>query len=139
MGQWRHLSIAAAALLFSAGCAAPTRTFVLRPEARANGGDNFYLVARSVAERDFFLDSYQKMVGMVFPVSKDPNIKLVQLIRPGQVERVKITIAEGESLAVYALFTQPGDPWKVLISPPLHKQYELRLAGSQIILEPQSN
>ena len=136
----RRVAVAAFALLLAlgpTGCATGVRTLVMRADARANQGRNFYLLVRTVAEKDFFIDGYQKIVGMVFPVSKDPSIKLVQLIRPGKVERAQIKVADGESFAVYALFTQPGDPWKVLISPPLQKEYELRLADSRIILERQ--
>jgi hypothetical protein len=128
-------------VLASVGCGASAtkeiveRTIVLRPSAKANKGRHFFVMVRAVSETEFFADSYQKVASMVYPASKDPSVLFVRAVWPGQTQKLVVKVPGTDSFAVYALFTSPGDPWKVLVTPPLRTRYELRLGDRTIRLE----
>jgi hypothetical protein len=118
----------------AAGCAHGRRTLTLDPSPQANGGRPFYILVRAVNEKAFFGESYQTVAQSLFPQTNDPSVRLVRLLWPGRQETARVTIADSDSFAVYAFFTQPGDPWRLLLSPPLRKDYALVLGTGTISL-----
>lgn len=132
-----RLALLLLAVAAAAGCGNQAlRTINFQPAAQVNGGRPFYLLVRVASEKEFFGDSYKKIVGMVYPPSEDPSVLAARLIWPGRAERVQVTVADKKSFAVYVLYTSPGEPWKVLVSPPLRSQYDFVLEGGRIAPRP---
>ncbi len=115
------------------GCGSTIREINLHPTPRANQGRPFYVMVRAATEKDFFADHYQKVAGMVFPVSEDPTILATTLVWPGRHQKFKVKVEHKKSFAVYVLYTSPGDPWKVLLAPPLREEYHFVLDGARIV------
>lgn len=115
----------------AAGCH-PTQTLIVHPLAHANGDRRFYLVVRALDDQQFVNDGYQHIAELVFPAAADPSVKLVRLVSPGHDDKVTLRLPGDQSFAVYALFTQPGESWKVLLTPPLASRYELVFDGNRV-------
>lgn len=122
--------------LLAAGCAHDMRTVVIRPGPQANAGRRFFVMVRTVKEKDFLQDGYGKVAGMIFPESGDPSIKKVQLVWPGQKAQLVVKIPKKDAFAVYGLFTHPGDPWKLLFTPPLKDEYVISAKGGKLEVVP---
>jgi hypothetical protein len=122
-----------ALVLCAVGCGPVTYTFVVHPSVHANQDRRFYLVVRALKEEEFVADEYGKIAGYVFPPATEKGVRAVRLVNPGQNDEVKVQLADDQPLAVYALFGDPGDPWKVLLTPPLHSRYELTIEGNRIV------
>ena len=114
------------------GCAEAPRTLIVHPLAHTNHDRHFYLVVRALKEEEFVSDGYQKIASLVFPAAADPSVRLVRLVRPGRDDKLELALPDGQPYAVYALFTDPGDSWKVLLTPPLAPRYELLLDGNRL-------
>jgi hypothetical protein len=122
----------------ASGCAGllPPRQLLVHPLAHVNGDRRFYLVVRALKDQDFVADDYQKIAEQVFAPTPDPSVRLVRLVSPGRDDKVLLTLPGDEPFAVYALFTEPGEPWKVLVTPPLAPVYELVLDGNRVTVRP---
>jgi hypothetical protein len=125
--------VLALALLLLGGCGSTIRELHVHPTARANQGRPFYLMVRTATEKDFFTDHYQKVAGMVFPVSEDPSILATALVWPGHGQKLKVKVPAKKSFGVYVLYTNPGDPWKLLLAPPLKDEYHFVLDDARIV------
>jgi hypothetical protein len=121
--------------LLTAACGAPERTLIFHPAPDVNQGRHFYVLIRTVDEKDFFADSYQKIAGLVFPAAKDASVLATGLLWPGKSDKIKVKIPNDQPFAVYLLFTTPGEPWKLLLNAPLEKEYEFMLEGSKVFLQ----
>jgi hypothetical protein len=112
------------------------RTLVIHTTAKVNQGRHFYLLVRSVNEGEFLSDGYQKIAGMVLPASKDPTVLAVAVVWPADTQKIVVKLPDDGSFAIYALFTSPGDPWKVLLPAPLRRDYEFDLDDGHIVATP---
>lgn len=133
----RAFTIVATAFLLAAfGCAsrpAPPVPVMLQldVDGAANQGRPLRVVVETVDERSFANASYQSVVERA--LSDDPPVLASQMVFPGSRERIKFLSPAGGLVAIYALFTEPGDgEWKHLVQPPLPKRIHLRLAGNEI-------
>jgi hypothetical protein len=125
-----------ALIVSAAGCGPATYTLVVHPSVHANQDRRFYLVVRALKEEEFVADEYGKIAGYVFPPATEKGVRAVRLVAPGRNDEVKVQLADDQPLAVYALFGEPGDPWKVLLTPPLHSRYELNIEGNRLVARP---
>jgi hypothetical protein len=134
------LRLALVALVVVSGCASlqPPRQLVVHPLAHVNRDRRFYLVVRAIKDQDFIADDYQKIAAQVFAPTRDPSVRLVRLVSPGRDDKVLLTLPDEEPFAVYALFTEPGEPWKVLVTPPLARIYELVLDDNRLTVRPKA-
>lgn len=129
MGPLRAALIALAA---AAGGCAHTSTLVVRAAPHANHDRQFYLVVRTLQESEFVTDAYERIAALVFPTKPDPSVRLVRLVAPGKVDKVKLPLPVDQPFAVYALFTDPGAEWKALLTPPLAGRYEIDVDGNRV-------
>ena len=111
-------------------------TITLRTALDTNGGKPFYIIVRSVSESEFLQDDYKSIAADAFPRGKDEKVLAHVFSYPGMEHSVVVDLTEGEGLGVYALFTRPGDPWKVLLSPPHNTHYVLDVLQRTIELTP---
>lgn len=119
------------AALVGAGCHA-TRTLVVRSAPHVNHDRRVYLVVRVVKEEQFLSDPYQHIAELVFPSAPDASVKLVRAIEPGRDAQVKLALPDDQPFAVYALFSDPGEAWKVLVTPPFSGRYEVLLERNRV-------
>ena len=127
-----------ALVLLASGCLHPTRTLLVHPLAHANHQRRFYLVVRTLKEEEFVSDAYEHVAGLVFPSALDPSVKLVRLVAPGHDDQVELTLPAEQPFAVYALFTEPGETWKVLVTPPLVRRYHVVLDENRVTVRTQA-
>jgi hypothetical protein len=133
------LRVALIALVVTASACAPTRTLVLHALPHVNGDRRFFLVVRALKEESQFVsDAYPRIADLVFPSAPDPDVKLVRLMVPGRDERVRIELPGDRPFAIYALFTDPGDSWKVVLTPPLSRRYDVTLEGNRLSVRTQA-
>ncbi len=131
-----RLALLALALSAFAACGGvPTRTLVFHPAPDVNQGRIFYVLVRTTDEKEFFADSYQKIAALAFPAAKDPSVLALAVVYPGKSEKLEVKVANEQPFAIYMLFTTPGEPWKLLLSAPLEKEYEFMMEGNRVFLE----
>jgi hypothetical protein len=127
-------------LLGAWGCSSPgaiKRTVVFSPSADMNGGRPVYVLVRAVNEKDFVTDSYGKMADLVFPQGEETSVLQVALIWPEQESLVEVQLPQGKAMAIYCMFTAPGNQWKVLLPPPAKDDRFLAvLEGGSISAKP---
>lgn len=125
----------AAAMLFA--CATkpepPQVMLIVQSDIRTNNGQSFYMLIRSVDTQIFLTESYPDVSNMVFSVPKDKSVLAAVPVIPGVEQKVSVKKPEDTPLAIYCLFTEPGDQWKILMSPPLESRYILHLKNHRII------
>lgn len=131
--------------LLAAGCASappepdPERILTFRSNYTINESRPLYLLVRAVDEGAFLQEGYRAIAGKAVPPAKDETVRGLRFAWPGHEEVMVVDVKDEEAFAVYALFTSPGDPWKVLISPPLRKEYTFMLENGTVTLAPQTN
>lgn len=136
-------TLAIAALLALGACASaepepdPMRVLTFRSTATINESRPLYIVVRSVDEGAFMQESYTTVAGKVVPAEKDETLRGVRFAWPGHEETLVVNVADDEAFAVYALFTNPRDPWKLLVQPPLRKEYGFVLEDGTLSLSPE--
>lgn len=138
MGAFRALArwgvvVALAAGAFGCGKKAPfATTLTVAAEPKANQGRHFVLLIRKVSEAEFFTDSYTKISGLVFPAVEDPSVLLVRVMYPGQRAKLRVSVAEDQPIAVYGMFAEPGQSWKMLLSAPQERAYAFVVEGGNL-------
>ena len=128
------LLLAAATCGWSCGGKLPPQIiFTINPDTGANSGQPFYVVVRTVNEKKFLVESYQNIAEMVFSDPPDPSILAWQVVLPGSSQEIKIEKPTKAPVAVYAMFTEPGDKWKVMLKMPVVSEYEILLKNNQLL------
>ena len=122
----------------AAGCAStkthtPHITFFIQADDSANNEQPFYILFRSVSERNFLTESYQQVAGLVFANTSDENILGRQVIMPGNKREIIVEEPLKDPVGVYCLFTKPSDQWKILLKKPLASKYDIRLEKNRIL------
>lgn len=131
----------ASVILCACGCAGQKSaseariTLNVHSVPKANDGQLFYMVVRDVNQKQFLTDTYQSVAGMVFADPKDPSILSAQAIFPGQDQTLKVAQPAKNLLAVYFLFTDPGDHWKKMVSQPLDTNYEINIDTDRVKID----
>lgn len=109
------------------------RTLSFNVESKGvNDGRTFYVVVRPTDEASFMTSSYDQITKLV--EAKENDFLAMELIWPKWSRTIDISVPKDQSIAVYCLFTEPNADWKVLLTPPLKKNYVLNLGDSNIEL-----
>jgi hypothetical protein len=119
--------------LFGLGCSsAPEVTVEVTSTAETNGGRPFYAVTRSVEQTTYITDTYEGIAARIFATPPDPTILKAEVIYPGVPATWTVEQPEGLSVGVYFMFTDPGDGWKIVRSPPLPTTIEVELGVNSV-------
>lgn len=87
-------------------------TIEIQTTKSTNYGTPFYVLVKSTDFPNFLIDDYHKIASLVANPSDDQTCFSTICIVPGINQTVKIETPENKSLAVYCLFTNPGEGWK---------------------------
>ncbi len=124
-------------LLLCSGCGGkkvPMMELVVTADKNANNGQPVYLVVRAVNSSDFVSEDYQSVAGMVMLNPPDKTVLSTNLILPGKKTKIELTKPDNRSIAVYCMFTKPGQ-WKVFMQKPLKKKYKFVLNKDSISIK----
>lgn len=115
----------------------PKMTLNVQSDPASNQGQVFYLVARSVTDRQFLTDTYQSVASLVFADPPDPALLGSHAVIPGRKQVLKVVQPTQNALGFYFLFTEPGDQWKRMVSQPLASTYDIHINNDDsVIIEP---
>lgn len=132
--RWKALEtgfLGVAILLSLVGCAGkkpvppPQMTLNIQTDPATNKGQIFYMVLRSVTDRQFLSDSYQSVASLVFADPPDPTLLGAHAIVPGRKQVIRTVQPTQNALAFYFMFTEPADQWKKMVSQPLASAYNV--------------
>ncbi len=123
-------ALAAAAVL--AGCSSNKLKIEVSSSAETNEGRPFYTVIRQVEQATYVTDSYEAVAAKVFANPPDPSVLRSEVIYPGQTAELTVTKPEVLPIAVYFLFSQPGERWKMSKVQPLPSSIDIELEKNQI-------
>ena len=121
-------------LMLCSGCGGakiPMMDLVVTADKTSNNGQPVYLVVRTVNSSDFVSEDYQSVAGMVMRNPPDKTVLSTNLILPGKKTDIKFTKPDNRSIAVYCMFTKPGQ-WKLFMQKPLGKKYKFILKKNTI-------
>lgn len=77
----------------------------------SNFGAPFYVLIKATNFSNFLIDDYEKITQTVFD-EPDGECLACCCIVPGNNQTLKVEAPPGKSIAIYALFTHPGEGWK---------------------------
>ena len=82
-----------------------------------NHGGPLYVVVRKLEQAGFLADDYDAIADKLFVEPRDPSLLRKAIVRPGNVMTVEAdrTLADGEILGIYFLFSVPGDAWRLAV------------------------
>jgi hypothetical protein len=100
------------------GCAAKvpttTTTIQIKTAKKTNQGTPFYAVVKSSDYSSFLVDDYKKIATEVVSGKEDPACLNTTVFIPGETKTIEVKSAEDKAVAVYFIFTHPGEEWKYL-------------------------
>ncbi len=126
-------------VVVATGCAinpedqVPKMTIHIKSGSGVNEGRTFYVVARAVDKQVFLTESYEMVVDKVFANPPSEDVLAAVPVIPGVPRELMIKKPEEAGVAVYCLFSEPGERWKMMLSQPLFSEYDLRLRGNLIV------
>lgn len=130
----RAMIVSFVVCLFAIGCATrspPVLMLSLDVDHAANRGRVIRVVVETADERSFASASYHSVVERALRL--EPPVLASRMVFPGSNERLEFPEPSSGLIAIYVLFTEPGEgEWKRLIRPPFPSVIYLRLAGSEI-------
>ena len=88
----------------------------------SNGGAPCHVVVKATTFADFLVDDYDKIIPLV--EHPDEKVLAVFCVAPGSPKTVSVKGPMDKAIAVYCIFTQPGEGWKRI--------YELTEEGQTI-------
>jgi hypothetical protein len=113
------------ALVVASCGAAPAKPTPREPPLRleitagkdTNHGGPLYVVVRKLEQAGFLADDYDEIADKLFVEPRDPSLLRKAIVRPGNVVVVEAdrTLADGEILGIYFLFSVPGDAWRLAV------------------------
>lgn len=118
-------------MLTFVGCGSSALTIYVESEPTVNSGRPFYMLVRAVEQKDYVSEDYQTVAGRVFATA-DKNMLKTEVVLPGREMEVSVAREETLPVAIYFLFTTPGERWKVLLEQPLPDSVEFTLDAHQI-------
>jgi hypothetical protein len=110
----------------------PQILFEIESDDDTNGGRSFYIAIRSVNHSQFLADSYQDVANMIFTNPADSSVLATQVILPGEDKEIIVVKPDKDVIGFYCFFTDPGDPWKIMLDQPLGEEYEIVLKKNRI-------
>lgn len=102
-------------------------TFHFKPDDTTNDGQPVYVVIRTVNKKQFLIEDYDEIANAVYADPPDKNLLAWHTLLPGKKEKIQVEKPEDAAIGVYALFTKPGENWKVMLKTPLESKYKLML------------
>lgn len=128
---WAALSLA------GVGCSSSGVTLQLEAGPDTNGGRPLYVVVRQVEPARFASDSYGEIAHRAFARPKDETVLRTEVLYPGAKRKLRLKDPDPSlPIALYFLFTDPGERWKVKIDPPLPTSVEIRLDSNEVAAGP---
>jgi hypothetical protein len=121
-----------ALLLISTGCGSSHVTVRVDSTPETNEGRPFYMVVRSVESAAFVTEGYDSVASKVFATPKDQTVLASAVIFPGIEQSVEVEKPQALPLAVYFLFSKPGERWKTTRTLPVPTSVDIELAGNEI-------
>jgi hypothetical protein len=101
-------------------------------DKQINDGRSVYIVLRTVNRMEFMVENYDGISDMVFANPQDNSVIANQMILPGKNEVIHIQKPEKNGIGIYALFSTPGDNWKIMIEPPFKPEYRIKVKKNRI-------
>jgi hypothetical protein len=96
----------------------------------ANRGTALHVLVRETSKTDYPRVDYEDVANTLLAES-DPKTIDWLVVLPGQQREVVLEHPKGTSIAVYFMFTEPGQRWKQLLDEPV-KQVEFLVGRDQI-------
>ena len=121
--------------LSGCGKKVPVIKFKVKADESANGGQPVYLLIRTINGPEFIADDYQTIVGFFSESPLNDTVISTKFIIPGDTKKFTVKKPDDSNIAVYCMFTNPEDQWKILIQKPLGKKYVLRLDNNAVELD----
>jgi hypothetical protein len=107
--------------------------FVVQSDPKTNAGLPFYLVIRSISDKQFLTDTYQAMAALVCADPPDATVLLAKAILPGKEQEISVDKPTRGSLGLYFLFSESSGQWKRMLSQPLSNNgYKITLSKNRI-------
>ncbi len=119
-------------LLLLAGCETTTFYIEVDSETDTNQGRPVYVVVRRVDETAFLTETYEEVASSVFKTPQDPTLVLKEALIPGESWETEMEIPTDPRIAIYFMFTEPGDRWKTLLKQPYPDGVSFELSKNQI-------
>ena len=116
----------------ASGCSSKEVKVRVSSDPKTNGGLPFYVVCRSVEGGTFVTESPEIVSKKVFASPKDPSVLRAEVIYPGVDKEVRFDKPQALPLAIYFLFTKPGEHWKTSRDQPVPSSVDIELSGNQI-------
>ncbi len=97
---------------------------------KANHNTPFYVLVKPSSFADFLKADYHKLVEE--KLTNESQFLEVACIIPGQTELLQIKTPEKDAIAVYFLFTTPGDEWKYFIDKEGPRKIKILVGDNEI-------
>lgn len=100
-----------------------------------NHGGPLYVVVRKLEQAGFLADDYDAIADKLFVEPRDPALLRKAIVRPGNVMTVEAdrTLADGEILGIYFLFSVPGDAWRLAVLDKKVRRVNIVLGAAGIV------
>lgn len=100
-----------------------------------NHGGPLYVAVRKLEQAGFLADDYDAVADKLFAEPRDPSLLRKAIVRPGNVLTVEAdrTLADGEILGIYFLFSVPGDAWRLAVLDKNVRRVNIILGASGIV------
>lgn len=96
-------------------CETNTLTLQIATSRKTNGGTPFYVLLKATDFAQFLREDYQEIASAIsFPDENPAHLATLCLI-PGSAKTIKIKKPKDKSIAIFCLFTYPGEIWKHII------------------------
>jgi hypothetical protein len=100
-----------------------------------NHGGPLYVAVRKLEQAGFLADDYDAIADKLFVEPRDPSLLRKAIVRPGNVLTVEAdrTLADGEILGIYFLFSVPGDAWRLAVLDKKVRRVNIVLGATGIV------
>ena len=112
--------------------APPQIKFTIKSKDDTNAGRPFYIAIRNVNANQFLTDTYQGVAEKIFSDPPSPSVLAAQAIVPGEKLKIRVLKPDQNDVGIYCFFTEPSDPWKILLQQPLADKYKIVLDLNKI-------
>lgn len=87
-------------------------TIKIQSTKTTNYGAPFYILVKATDFPTFLTDDYEKIVSLVINPDNEQECFATICIVPGINQKLKVSTPDDKSIAIYCLFTNPGEAWK---------------------------
>ena len=107
-------------------------TLQIRTSPDTNDGTPFYAVIKSTDYSQFLLDDYQKIASEAMTGKDDPTKLNAPCFIPGETKTIEVESKDNKPVAIYFIFTHPGEEWKYLTDEGEGHNVKILLGENQI-------